>query len=258
MAETLLSQDLGQGLSLAYSSAKYDSMEVLVVVPTYNEAENLPRLAETLLSLDLDLGILVVDDNSPDGTGGLADELAAADPRVMVMHRQGKLGLGTAYVQGFQCGLANTEAKLFVQMDADFSHNPSKVPELVETARQGAVAVGSRYVPGGGVKNWGLGRRILSRGGSLYARLILGLPINDVTGGFKCWPRAVLEDLGLDAIKSNGYAFQCEMSYRAHKKGHGLREVPITFVDRRVGQSKMSPGIALEAIWLVWKLRFSQ
>ncbi len=233
-------------------------METLIIVPTYNEAENLPRLAETLLSLDLDLGLLVVDDNSPDGTGEMADQLAADDSRVMVLHREGKQGLGTAYVQGFQHGLANSDAKLFVQMDADFSHNPFKVPELVETARQGAVAVGSRYVAGGGVKNWGLGRRILSRGGSLYARMILGLPINDVTGGFKCWPRLVLEDLGLDSIKSNGYAFQAEMSYRAHKKGHALREVPITFVDRRVGQSKMSPGIAVEAVWLVWRLRFSK
>jgi dolichol-phosphate mannosyltransferase len=233
-------------------------MEALVVVPTYNEVENLPRLAETLLSLELDLGILVVDDNSPDGTGDLADKLAAGDPRVMVMHREGKLGLGTAYVQGFQYGLANSDANLLVQMDADFSHNPFKVPELVEAARQGAVAVGSRYVQGGGVKNWGLGRRILSRGGSLYARTILGLPINDVTGGFKCWPRSVLEDIDLNSIKSNGYAFQCEMSYRAHKRGHALAEVPIIFVDRRVGQSKMSPGIALEAIWMVWRLRFSK
>lgn len=233
-------------------------MEVLVIVPTYNEVENLPRLVETLLSLELSLGVLVVDDNSPDGTGNLADKLAGDDSRVMVMHRQGKLGLGTAYVQGFQYGMASTDAGLLVQMDADFSHNPFKVPELVETARQGAVAVGSRYVPGGGVKNWGLGRRILSRGGSLYARTILGLPINDVTGGFKCWPRSVLEDIDLDSIRSNGYAFQCEMSYRAHKRGHALKEVPIIFVDRRVGQSKMSPGIALEAIWLVWKLRFSK
>ncbi|KMY67554.1 dolichyl-phosphate beta-D-mannosyltransferase [Desulfocarbo indianensis] len=233
-------------------------MEVLVVVPTYNEAENLPRLAETLLSLELDLGILVVDDGSPDGTGRLADEMAAADPRVLTLHREGKQGLGTAYVQGFQYGLKNTDAKLFVQMDADFSHNPCKVPELAAVARQGQVAIGSRYVKGGGVKNWGLGRRILSRGGSLYARLILGLPISDVTGGFKCWPREVLEDLDLDSIRSNGYAFQAEMSYRAKRKGHSLSEVPIIFVDRRVGQSKMSPGIALEAVWLVWRLRFGK
>ncbi len=233
-------------------------MEVLVVVPTYNEAENLPRLAETLLGLDLDLGLLVVDDASPDGTGRLADELAAADPRVMVLHRPGKQGLGTAYVQGFQHGLAHSDARLLVQMDADFSHNPAKVPELVAAARGGAVAIGSRYVPGGGVKNWGLGRRLLSRGGSLYARLILGLPIHDVTGGFKCWPRQVLEGLELASVKSNGYAFQAEMSFRAHRQGHRLVEVPITFVDRRVGQSKMSPAIALEAVWLVWRLRFGK
>lgn len=232
-------------------------METLVVVPTYNEQENLPRLTETLLSLETDLGLLVVDDNSPDGTGIIADELAEADSGVMVLHRPGKLGLGTAYVQGFLYGLQRTDARFLVQMDADFSHNPFKVPELIASAREGAVAIGSRYVPGGGVKNWGLGRRILSRGGSLYARTILGLPINDVTGGFKCWPRAVLEDIDLGAVKSNGYAFQAEMSYRAHKRGHALKEVPITFVDRRVGQSKMSPAIALEALWLVWKLRFS-
>ncbi len=233
-------------------------MEALIVVPTYNEAENLPRLTETLLNLELDLGILVVDDNSPDGTGRMADEMAASDPRIMVLHREGKLGLGTAYVQGFRHGLQNSDARFFVQMDADFSHNPFKVPELVATARGGAVAIGSRYVAGGGVKNWGLGRRILSRGGSLYARIILGLPLNDVTGGFKCWPRPVLEDLNLAAVKSNGYGFQAEMSYRAHKRGHKLSEVPITFVDRRVGQSKMSMGIALEALWMVWKLRFSR
>jgi dolichol-phosphate mannosyltransferase len=232
-------------------------METLVIVPTYNEQENLPRLAETLLSLEIDLGLLVVDDNSPDGTGKIADSLAAADSRVMVLHRPGKQGLGTAYVQGFLYGLERTEARFLVQMDADFSHNPMKVPELIATAREGAVAIGSRYVPGGGVKNWGLGRRILSRGGSLYARTILGLPINDVTGGFKCWPREVLEDISLGSVKSNGYAFQAEMSYRARRRGHKLKEIPITFVDRRVGQSKMSPGIALEALWLVWKLRLS-
>ncbi len=230
-------------------------MEVLVVVPTYNEADNLPRLARALLDLPLDLGILVVDDASPDGTGRLAEDLAARDRRVMVLHRPGKQGLGTAYVQGFSWGLAHTPARLFAQMDADFSHHPRRLPALVEVARRGVVAVGSRYVAGGGVRNWSLGRRLLSRGGSLYARLVLGLPLHDVTGGFKCWPRRVLEDIDLPAVHSNGYAFQAEMSYRAHRRGHRLVEVPIVFEDRRVGRSKMSAAIALEALWLVWRLR---
>lgn len=231
------------------------AVNVLVVVPTYNEAENLPNLARALLALPLDLGLLVVDDGSPDGTGRLADELAAADPRVHAVHRSGKLGLGSAYVAGFSWGLANTDASLFVQMDADFSHDPASVPALAAAAAKGAVAVGSRYVQGGGVRNWGLGRRLLSRGGSLYAGAILGLPLRDVTGGFKCWPRRALADVGLDRVVSDGYAFQAEMSFRAHRRGWRLVEVPITFVDRRVGQSKMSAAIAVEALWLVWKLR---
>ncbi len=231
-------------------------MEILVVVPTYNEVENLPPLVERLFGLGLDLGILVVDDGSPDGTGRLAEEMANRDPRLKVLHRQGKQGLGTAYVAGFGWGLQYTDARILVQMDADFSHDPAKVPELVAAARQGAVAIGSRYVEGGGVRNWGLGRRILSRGGGLYARVILGLAINDVTGGFKAWPRAALEAIDLSAVESDGYAFQAEMSYLAHRAGFPFQEVPIIFEDRRVGQSKMSLGIALEAIWIVWYLRF--
>ena len=209
-----------------------------------------------MLSLGIDIGVLVVDDGSPDGTGDLADELARNNPLVHVMHRSGKLGLGSAYVQGFKWGLANTDARVLVQMDADFSHPPNKVPELAASAEKGKVAVGSRYVAGGGVKNWGLGRRLLSRWGSLYARTVLGLSLRDVTGGFKAWPRKALESMDLDSVASDGYAFQAEMSFLAHRAGVGLNEVPFIFEDRRVGQSKMSLAIALEAFWIVWLIRF--
>jgi len=232
-------------------------MELLVVVPTYNEADNLANLAQALLGLELDLGLLVVDDGSPDGTGEIADGLAAEDSRVNVMHRQGKLGLGSAYLQGFAWGLQNTDAALLAQMDADFSHDPARLPALVEVARRGAVAIGSRYVPGGGTRNWGLGRRVLSRGGSFYAGLILGLGIRDVTGGFKVWPRAVLQAMNLGRVGSGGYVFQAEMSYRARRAGARLEEVPIIFEDRRVGESKMSTAIALEAVWRVWQVRLT-
>jgi dolichol-phosphate mannosyltransferase len=230
-------------------------VELLVVVPTYNEADNLPGLVGRLLELDLDLGVLVVDDGSPDGTGRLADRMAAADPRVSVLHRPAKEGLGRAYVAGFRWALQHTDARLVAQMDADFSHDPDRLPALAAAARAGAVAIGSRYTAGGGVENWGLGRRALSRGGSLYARLVLGLPVRDVTGGFKCWPREALAGLELERLRAGGYGFQVETTYRAHRAGFPLAEVPIVFVDRRVGQSKMSLGIALEALWLVWRLR---
>jgi dolichol-phosphate mannosyltransferase len=230
-------------------------VELLVVVPTYNEIENLRPLVGRLLALELDLGVLVVDDASPDGTGRLADELAAADGRVRVLHRAGKEGLGRAYVAGFRWALQHTDARLVAQMDADFSHDPDRLPALAAAARAGAVAIGSRYTAGGGVENWGLGRRALSRGGSLYARLVLGLPVRDVTGGFKCWPREALAGLELERLRAGGYGFQVETTYRAHRAGFPLAEVPIVFVDRRVGQSKMSLGIALEALWLVWRLR---
>lgn len=230
-------------------------METLVVVPTYNEAANLPGLLEALFSLGEDLGVLVVDDASPDGTGRLAQDLRASFPGLFVLERRGKLGLGSAYVDGFTWGLKETDAALLAQMDADFSHDPQALPGLLRVARGGAVAIGSRYVAGGQVVNWGLGRRLLSRGGSLYAGALLGLPLKDVTGGFKCWPRVVLEGVGLSQVVSDGYAFQVEMSWRAHRQGARLTEVPITFVDRRVGQSKMTLGIGLEALSVVWTLR---
>lgn len=230
-------------------------VEVLVVIPTYNEADNLVELVGRVLAQPLDLAVLVVDDNSPDGTGRLADRLAEADGRVHVLHRAGKEGLGRAYVAGFRHALARFAAPLIGQMDADFSHDPAYLPALAQIARRGTVAVGSRYVPGGGVRNWGLGRRLLSRGGSIYAAAVLGLPLRDVTGGFKMWPRAALEAIDLDIVEAGGYAFQAEMSHLAHRAGWPLAESPIVFTDRRVGQSKMSPGIAIEALWRIPLLR---
>ncbi len=233
-------------------------MELLVVVPTYNEIDNLPPLVDHLEGLGLDLSILVVDDASPDGTGRWVQARAKDDPRLQVLHRQGKLGLGSAYVAGFSHALAHTGASLIAQMDADFSHDPQSLPALVAAARRGAVAIGSRYVPGGGTRNWGLARRLISRWGSLYARSILGMAVHDLTGGYKCWPRAALAAIDLAAVKSNGYGFQVEMSYRAHRLGFAIEEVPIVFEDRRVGQSKMSAAIALEAMVMVWRLRLGR
>jgi dolichol-phosphate mannosyltransferase len=228
----------------------------LIVVPTYNERDNVRGVAERLLAALPGAEILFVDDNSPDGTGPLLDELAAAEPRIHVMHRAGKLGLGTAYVEGFGWGLARGYEFLF-EMDADGSHDPQYLPAMLALAEDGAdVVVGSRYVPGGGTANWGLGRRILSRGGSFYARSILGIEVRDVTAGFICWRRAALEAVDLATIGSNGYSFQIEMKYRALKKGLRLVETPIVFVDRRVGQSKMSRTIFAEALFKVWALRF--
>lgn len=230
----------------------------LIVVPTYNERDNVREAAERLLGALPGAEILFVDDNSPDGTGALLDELAAAEPRIHVMHRAGKLGLGTAYVEGFGWGLARGYELLF-EMDADGSHDPRYLPAMVALAEDGAdVVIGSRYVPGGGTANWGLGRRILSRGGSLYARTILGVDIRDVTAGFICWRRAALEAIDLATVSSNGYSFQIEMKYRALKKGLRLVETPIVFVDRRVGQSKMSRAIFAEALLKVWALRFGR
>jgi dolichol-phosphate mannosyltransferase len=228
----------------------------LIVVPTYNERDNVRGVAGQLLAALPGTELLFVDDNSPDGTGALLDELAAADPRIHVMHRAGKLGLGTAYVEGFGWGLARGYDFLF-EMDADGSHDPQYLPAMLALARDGAdVVVGSRYVPGGGTVNWGLGRRLLSRGGSLYARTILGIEVRDVTAGFICWRRAALEAIDLATIGSNGYSFQIEMKYRALGKGLRLVETPIMFVDRRVGQSKMSRAIFAEALLKVWALRF--
>lgn len=228
----------------------------LIVVPTYNEKENVRSIAKQFLAALPDCHLLFVDDNSPDGTGKIIDEMAAADPRIHVLHRLGKLGLGTAYVEGFTWGLAHNYEYLF-EMDADGSHDPKYLPQMLALAVDGAdVVVGSRNVPGGGVEGWGMGRTIISKGGSLYARTILGIDVRDVTAGFVCWRRAALEAIELSSITSNGYSFQIEMKYRAVKKGLRLVETPIIFVDRRVGQSKMSRAIVAEALLKVWAIRF--
>lgn len=230
--------------------------QALIVVPTYNERDNVREIAGRLLAALPATDLLFVDDNSPDGTGALLDELAAIEPRVHVMHRAGKLGLGTAYVEGFGWGLARGYQYL-IEMDADGSHDPKYLPELLALAEDGAdVVIGSRYVPGGGTENWGLSRKIISRGGGLYARTVLGVDIRDLTGGFVCWRRAALEAIDLATITSNGYSFQIEMKYRAVKQKLRVVETPIIFIDRRVGQSKMSRAIFLEALLKVWSLRF--
>jgi dolichol-phosphate mannosyltransferase len=231
-------------------------MRATVCLPTYNERENLPRMIEALAGV-LREGdrVLVIDDNSPDGTGEIADALATAHSFVDVLHRSQKEGLGRAYVAGFQRTLADG-AELVLEMDCDFSHDPADVPRLIGAAEDGAdLVLGSRYVPGGGTRNWGLIRRLISRGGSAYTALFLHMGVKDPTGGFKCFRRAVLERLDLDAITPRGYAFQIEMTYRTKQAGFRVVEIPITFVDRVVGQSKMSRAVVLEAIWRVPLLR---
>jgi dolichol-phosphate mannosyltransferase len=226
-----------------------------ICLPTYNERENLEAMLRALAGvLGPEDRVLVIDDNSPDGTGELADELAAELGFVDVLHRPRKDGLGPAYLAGFRQALA-AGAELVLEMDCDFSHDPADVPRLLGAAAEADLVLGSRYVAGGGVENWGLLRRAISAGGSIYARLVLGVPVRDLTGGFKCFRRAVLEALPLDDVHSKGYAFQIELTYRALRKGFRVREIPITFVDRVVGGSKMSRGIVLEAIWKVPALR---
>ena len=230
----------------------------MVCLPTYNERENLEAMVSALGDvLPGDGRILVIDDNSPDGTGGIADRLAAERDDVDVLHRPRKEGLGPAYLDGFRRALT-LGADLVVEMDCDFSHDPNDVPRLVAAAEDADVVLGSRYVPGGGTRNWGLVRRLISRGGSLYAQILLGLRIRDLTGGFKVYRRVVLETIDLDAIHSKGYAFQIEGTYRALRAGFRVVEVPIVFADREVGGSKMSRSIVLEAIWKVPALRLSR
>jgi dolichol-phosphate mannosyltransferase len=226
-----------------------------VVLPTYNELENVRDIVPAILAASPVLDVLVVDDDSPDGTGAAADELAAADPRIRVLHRSRKEGLGRAYLAGFEQALAAGYGRI-LEMDADFSHDPARLPALLGTDAD--LVLGSRYVPGGATVNWGAGRRLLSRGGSFYARSILGVPVRDLTGGFKCFRRKVLESIDLGSVRSNGYAFQIELTYRTIRRGFRVVEVPITFVDRRVGKSKMSGRIVAEALWMVWKIRFDR
>jgi dolichol-phosphate mannosyltransferase len=227
-------------------------VNVVVCLPTYNERENLEPMVHALGTHDV--RVLVVDDNSPDGTGAIADRLAAELEYVEVLHRQRKEGLGPAYLAGFRHALVGG-AELVIEMDCDFSHDPADVPRLIAAAQEADLVLGSRYVPGGRVENWGAVRRFVSAGGSLYARLFLGVPIRDLTGGFKCFRRAVLERLDLDRIHAKGYAFQIELTYRALRAGFRVTEIPIRFADREVGHSKMSRAIVLEAVWKVPLMR---
>jgi dolichol-phosphate mannosyltransferase len=228
----------------------------LVIVPTYNERFNIARLIPAILAQDPSLEILVVDDGSPDGTGSIVDGIAANNSRVNVMHRAGKLGLGTAYIAGFRWALERKYDLVF-EMDADFSHNPERLPEFLAAIKEADVVLGSRYQNGHvNVVNWPMSRLFLSYGANIYARFVTGLPIFDATGGFKCFRRNVLESIDLNSVKSNGYAFQIEMSYRVWKRGFSLFEIPIIFVDRAEGVSKMSKKIVREAVWMVWRLRW--
>ncbi len=235
-------------------------VRLVLCLPTYNEIQNLEPMVRALGEIfaheALDGRVLVIDDASPDGTGELADRLAAELPYVDVLHREAKEGLGPAYIAGFRRALAEG-AELIMEMDCDFSHAPDDVPRLVREARRADLVIGSRYVPGGRVENWGAGRRLVSRAGSVYARLVLGIDVRDLTGGFKCFRRVVLETIDLDAISSLGYTFQVETSYRALRAGFRVEELPIAFSDREVGGSKMTKRIVAEAVWRIPALRFA-
>jgi len=231
------------------------SDRALVIIPTFNEARNLPQIVPLILKQDPRIEVLVVDDNSPDGTGRLADALAEREPRVHVMHREGKKGLGTAYRAGFRWALERDYEYVF-EMDADFSHDPKHLPEFLHAVEEADLVLGSRYLDGRvTVVNWPITRLMLSYAANVYARLITGLKVADATGGFKCFRRGVLAGIDLDAVKSNGYSFQIEMSLRAARKGFRIKEIPIVFVDRTEGHSKMSGAIIREAVWMVWRLR---
>jgi dolichol-phosphate mannosyltransferase len=241
-------------MSRQRSALQLNVADCTVIVPTYNEADNIGQLIPQILAHPR-CRVLVVDDGSPDGTGAVVEEIARRDSRVGLLSRPGKLGLGTAYIAGFRRAL-DEGAQLVVEMDADFSHDPRYLPALIEAASNDYdLVLGSRYVRGGGTTDWGLSRKLISRGGNLYAGLILGLPVADSTGGFRCYRRSVLEAIDLSAVRSNGYAFQIEMVYRARAAGAHIGEVPIIFPDRRVGQSKMSRRIVVEALVNVWRLR---
>jgi len=232
------------------------SDRAVVIVPTYNERQNIERLIETILAQDPRLDVLVVDDGSPDGTGAVVDQIAKRNTRVHAIHRAAKMGLGTAYLAGFRWALARDYAYIF-EMDADFSHDPAHLPRFLEAAEHADLVLGSRYRHGKvTVVNWPISRLILSYSANLYARAVTGLPLYDSTGGFKCFRREVLEATDLDAVKSNGYAFQIEMSFRAWKRGFRIVEIPIVFTDRTEGESKMSKRIVREAVWMVWRLRW--
>ena len=228
--------------------------DTLVIIPTYNEKENAEAIARAVLEACPEADVLFVDDNSPDGTGELADRLAEGNPRIHVLHREKKQGLGRAYLAGFRWALERPEIRFILEMDADFSHDPKAVPQLRSAAQTADLVLGSRYVGGIRVINWPLNRLILSTGAALYVRLITGMPFTDPTGGFKCFRREVLAAIDLDGIHSNGYSFQIEMTHTAWHLGFRIAESPIVFEERREGQSKMSGGIVNEALWMVWKL----
>ena len=229
-------------------------MKALVIIPTYNERENIEAIVPAVLEKDPSLHVLIVDDNSPDGTGRIADSMSQADQRVFVIHRSGKMGLGTAYISGFKFALEKKYDLVF-EMDCDFSHDPRYISDFLRAAKEADLVLGSRYISGVNVVNWPISRLLLSYYANVYSRILTGLPVKDATGGFKCFRRQVLEAIDLDRVKSNGYSFQIEMSFRAWKKGFTIKEIPIVFEDRKVGQSKMSKSIVREAIWMVWRLR---
>lgn len=250
----MLDQEIQPRAKLPHSVAVADCT---IIIPTYNERENINALLEQVL-VQPRVRVLVVDDNSPDGTGALVAAWAQHEPRVGLLARPDKLGLGSAYVAGFKRALAEG-AQFICEMDADFSHDPRYLPQLLAaTESRYDLTLGSRYVAGGGTTDWGAARKLISRGGNLYAGVILGLPVRDATGGFRCYRRAVLETIALDRIRSNGYAFQVEMVYRAIQHGFCVGEIPIIFPDRRVGKSKMSRRIVIEALINVWRMRFTR
>lgn len=235
-------------------TSRVSDIKGLVVVPTYNEAENISRLMEMILALPCYLEILVVDDNSPDGTAAIVETERCRDRRIHLLQRPGKMGLGSAYVEGFRYALAHTDVDVVFQMDADFSHDPRSIPRFLEAIESYDLILGSRYLNGVTVVNWPLRRLFLSYGANLYSRLITGLPFNDATGGFKCFRREILETIDLDRIRADGYSFQIETTYMAWQKRFRIREIPIIFADRRVGVSKMNRRIVWEAIFMVWRL----
>jgi dolichol-phosphate mannosyltransferase len=229
-------------------------VKALVIIPTYNEKENVEPLLQRVFAEVPGIEVLIVDDNSPDGTGAIADRAAAADPRVHVMHRPGKLGLGSAYMAGFRYALERDFEAVF-EMDADFSHNPESLPVFLRELENADLVLGSRYLYGVTVVNWPLKRLILSYGANVYSRVITGMRVKDLTGGFKCFRRRVLEAIDWSRVRSDGYAFQIEITFKAWRKGFRIREIPIIFVDRKAGESKMSRHIVWEAAWMVWRLR---
>ena len=232
-------------------------MRPLIIIPTYNERDNIQKLIPILMELDLSLSILVVDDNSPDGTGKLVNDMSEQNDRIQVLHRSSKLGLGSAYIAGFKHAIQQDVDCIF-EMDADFSHDPNMIPEFLEKLETCDVVIGSRYISGINVVNWPMSRLLLSYFANFYTRIITGMSIQDATGGFKCFKREVLEQIDLDQVRSDGYAFQIEINFRCWRKGFRFCEIPIIFVDRHSGTSKMSRRIIYEAIWIVWWLRLQR